>query len=108
MSNKEGGSLRSTFLEQRAIEDDDFDKRFEDTKRTIRAGLVGAGIGFVAGAVGGFYLGGEMSDYFEILRQAPTSIKYTVNISLAFVCGGLGAGFGGVVAQIPRTYGLFK
>jgi len=85
-----------------------FDEKFSTAKKTIKAGFIGAGVGFAVGAVGGIYLGESINDYVEVLKQAPVAIKYAVDGASAIICGGVGASIGGSLAQIPGMYKLLK
>lgn len=85
-----------------------FDDQFNTTKRTVKAGFIGVGVGLVAGVVGGIYLGESINDYVEVLKQAPTGIQYAVDGVSAIVVGSVGAGICGTIAQLPGIYKIFK
>ena len=97
-------------FEKKSIDDHfgDLDKQFRDTKKTIKAGFIGAGIGFAAGASGGIYLGESVNEYVEVLKQAPVAIRYAVDGVFTIVVGGVGAGIGRTIAQLPGMYKIFK
>jgi hypothetical protein len=40
-----------------------------------------AGIGTLAGAIGGYYLGQELKDYVPFLKNAPHMIQYTASLA---------------------------
>lgn len=87
---------------------DNFDKDFRTMKRTVGAAFVGAGIGFVAGATGGVFVGEALNDYAEVLKEAPKALQYAVDVGSALVCGFVGAGIGGTIAKIPGMYKFIK
>lgn len=95
---------------RKSIDDEfeNFDESFSNAKKGVKAGCIGAGVGFVVGAVGGIYLGESINDYVEVLKQAPAAIQYGVDVASALVCGGVGASIVGALAQIPSKYKMSK
>jgi len=94
------------------LEFDDFDKEIEEQgdliRKTIKSGFIGAGIGALIGGAGGVYVGESLNDYIEVLKQAPATIKYAVDIGCGLVGAVTVATIGGSVSQYPTLYKIFK
>ena len=84
------------------------DEKFLIMKKTVKAGFIGAGVGLVAGAIPGIYVGESINDYVEVFKQAPAAIQYAVDLASATLVGGIGAAIGGSLAMIPGMYKHWK
>ncbi len=84
------------------------DDIFTESKKAMKRTMIFAGIGGLAGATAGVYLGNELNNYVDALKQAPSALQYAVDAVGAFVLGSAGAGIGGVVGQITGAYKIYN
>lgn len=73
-------------------------------KTGFNSSVIGGALGFAAGIAGGFYLGEQIRDYFEVLRYAHQQVRYSVDIFSSAICGGMGLIIGSAFGLIPGMY----
>lgn len=74
----------------------------------IYGATIGCVVGAVAGAVGGVWVGNSANEYFEVLKQAPKTIKYAADVIIASGCGIFGASLGATIGAIPGLRDYLK
>ena len=84
------------------------DDALSGTKSALKYGMLGGIVGGLAGAVGGVFLGENLNDYVDTLKQAPAAVRYAVDAGCVIGVGSLGASVGAFLGQLPGLYKIFK
>jgi len=88
------------------------DEQSQPIERVARRGsrnyVIGAGLGFILGAVIGIAAGESLNEYIGFLKEAPRTFQYAVDGGLALICGFTGTCIGSSLGNLFTIRSAYK